>query len=42
MATLLALYGESQNLDLQQRCHEYAELLRNPAVLVAVLPVDAR
>lgn len=41
-AALLRLYGESQDLDLQQRCHEYATLLQNPGVMVAVLPVDAR
>lgn len=41
-AALLRLYGESQDLDLQQRCHEYAALLQDPGVMVAVLPVDAR
>lgn len=42
MAQLLSLYGASQDLDLQQRCLEYAALLQAPAVMVAVLPVDAR
>ena len=42
VASLITLYGESVNLDLQQRCHEYSALLRTPSVLVTVLPVDAR
>ncbi len=41
VSSLLALYGESLNLDLQQRCLEFATLLQSPAVMVAVLPVDA-
>ena len=38
---LAAKFARSKNLDLQQRCVEFANLLKQPALLVDVLPVDA-
>lgn len=41
VSSLLKLYGQSWNLDLQQRCLEFSALLRMPEVMVNVLPMDA-
>lgn len=41
VSSLLALYGQSRNLDLQQRCLEFSALLQTPDVMVNVLPMDA-
>lgn len=41
VSSLLKLYGQSRNLDLQQRCLEFSALLRTPEVMVNVLPMDA-
>jgi AP-4 complex subunit epsilon-1 len=41
VSSLLALYGQSRNLDLQQRCLEFSALLHTPEVMVNVLPMDA-
>jgi len=41
VSSLIALYSQSRNLDLQQRCLEYTALLQAPSLLVDVLPVDA-
>ena len=38
---LLEKYKQSRDVDMQQRCYEFAALLQQPAVMVGVLPVDA-
>lgn len=37
----ISFYSQSRSLDLQQRCLEVLLLLRNPSIMVDILPVDA-
>jgi len=41
VAKLVEVYSNSVQVDLQQRCLEFAALLKCPQVMVTVLPVDA-
>eukprot|EP00743_Colponemidia_sp_Colp-15_P002166 GILK01002351.1.p1 GENE.GILK01002351.1~~GILK01002351.1.p1 ORF type:complete len:1062 (-),score=193.43 GILK01002351.1:67-3252(-) len=38
---MLARYGQSRSVDIQQRCYEFAELARDMGTMREVLPVDA-
>jgi AP-4 complex subunit epsilon-1 len=37
----ITFYSQARSLDLQQRCLEILALLRNPSIMVDILPVDA-
>lgn len=41
VSTLIAKLSSSAHVDLAQRCHEFAALAARPALMKAVLPVDA-
>mmetsp|Transcript_997 Transcript_997/g.1260 ORF Transcript_997/g.1260 Transcript_997/m.1260 type:complete len:1025 (+) Transcript_997:61-3135(+) len=41
VAGLVETYSVSIQVDLQQRCKEFASLLKTPEIMIAVLPVDA-
>eukprot|EP00455_Lapot_gusevi_P047326 TRINITY_DN637_c0_g3_i4.p1 TRINITY_DN637_c0_g3~~TRINITY_DN637_c0_g3_i4.p1 ORF type:complete len:1210 (-),score=506.44 TRINITY_DN637_c0_g3_i4:151-3717(-) len=41
VSELVARYQSSVSVDVQQRCHEFLELTKTPALMRAVLPLDS-